>query len=799
MDIERPHRTTSTPTTTSELFICFTSRLSKSSSMRLSSKSILSPARAAAVSDNKGSQFHSLSTSLSRRLRHNGSVKGGAQSPAMFPSSKKNKGSSGFADNPEPSSPKVTCIGQVRVKTKKQGKKMKMRACRSKRLSSGVGGAAGGGETSFRRIEHSHSHEGINQGLQNQQNQQECGLNHRNQRWVHLPLTICEALRTFGSEFSCLFPCKSSCFSGGGFCGGGGDKGDKAGEEREIPSPTSCAVFRWLVSLQDGEGDGDGGGKRRRDIELVVGGEEEEEVERRENRVMMMERDCSRRRSIFDDMEFDDLFTNNNVKNNDNGSGEIIDNDVEYGDGDDDCDEKGGRVSVCVPPKNALLLMRCRSDPLKMASLSRKLWEVPLPQPDDDDNVEQGFKEVKVVEREAVSDDATEEIGKVKTEEIREDMTDEIREHKTEEIQEDETYDIGEIKPEENRDEKTEEVREEREYLVEGNEEIDQCLETVEVFPEFFGEELKETEEKQSVEDRGMLEEKECEALEEIQLIEDDNDADECLIEALFVEEKVEDDKNEQDLVVINSEESLQKLAKAEEEERESVALLETDELSIVHEEEERERERERGERGESSDISSSSLNSSEESTAESKEREDEEEQEQEEEKDQVEEQVQVEEEEEEARKSMDGENKKKTLPDCLLLMMCEPKVSMEVSKETWVCSTDFIRWLPERHQKKVANKTDGPGDSTTKKNKPAAVAAMPPHLVKHVSVQRYEQAAQPPIQPGRSSISFPAGGGSVANLLEQKLVKCGGYKPFVLTRCKSAPLREKGVLSSRV
>ncbi|KNA12292.1 hypothetical protein SOVF_127280 [Spinacia oleracea] len=743
MDIERPHRTTST--STSELFICFTSRLSKSSSMRLSSKSILSPARAAAVSDIKGS----LSTSISRRLRHNGSVRRGAQSPAMFPSSKKNKGSSGFADNPEPSSPKVTCIGQVRVKTKKQGKKMKMRACRSKRLSSG-GGAGGGGETSFRRIEHSHSHEGTNQGLQNQQNQQECGLNHRNQRWVHLPLTICEALRTFGSEFSCFSPCKSSCFSSGGFCGGGGDKG----EEKETPSPTSCAVFRWLVSLQDGEGDGDGGGKRRRDIELVVGGEEEVE-----NRVMMMERDCSRRRSIFDDMEFDDLFTNNNLKNNDNNgrSGEIIDNDVEY-----DCDEKGGKLSVCVPPKNALLLMRCRSDPLKMASLSRKLWEVPLPQPDDDvvddddddgvdDNVEHENEEVKVVEREVVLDGKIEEIGEVET--------GEIKELKTGEIREDETEEIIEVK--------TEEIVEE----------IDQVLENFEDLRVFAGEEKNETEEKLIIENREMLEEEKCETLEETQLIEDEIDADECLIEGLLVEEKVEDDKNEQDLVAINLEELLQILAKAEEEERESVALLETDELSIVDEEKEIERER-----GESSEISASSysLNSSEESTAESKEREDEEEQEQE--KDQVEvvveeqEQVQVEE-DEEARKSMEGENnKKKTLPDCLFLMMCEPKVSMEVSKETWVCSTDFSRWLPERHQKKVANK--------------AAVAAMPPHLVKP---QRYEQAAQPPIQPGRSSISFPASGGSVANFIEQKRVKGGGgggYEPFVLTRCKSAPLR---------
>ncbi|KAL8481571.1 hypothetical protein ACS0TY_027904 [Phlomoides rotata] len=39
-------------------------------------------------------------------------------------------------------------------------------------------------------------------------------------------------------------------------------------------------------------------------------------------------------------------------------------------------------------------------------------------------------------------------------------------------------------------------------------------------------------------------------------------------------------------------------------------------------------------------------------------------------------------------------ENKSSSLPECLLLMMCEPKLSMVVSKEIWVCGTDFIRLL---------------------------------------------------------------------------------------------------------
>lgn len=128
-DYYRPQRTTSinssssttATTATSELFVCFTSRLSSSSSMKLSSsKSILSPARAR---DAPPPAQISLSSSLSRRLRSNGSLKGGQASP-MFPSSGKKRGSAGF-ENPEPSSPKVTCIGQVRVKTKKQGKRLR--------------------------------------------------------------------------------------------------------------------------------------------------------------------------------------------------------------------------------------------------------------------------------------------------------------------------------------------------------------------------------------------------------------------------------------------------------------------------------------------------------------------------------------------------------------------------------------------------------------------------------------------------------------------------------------------------
>ncbi|KAF2287358.1 hypothetical protein GH714_039724 [Hevea brasiliensis] len=226
--------------------------------MKISSKSILSPGRA-----REPSQI-SLSNSLSRRLRTNGSMKGGQASP-MFPTNGKKRGCA--FENPEPSSPKVTCIGQVRVKTKKQGKKFRTRSQRR-------------GEVSFRRVDQTSTsnssnieasnhqdftHNHANNQFLNQQQQQEC-LPHRNQRWVHLPLTICEALRAFGAEFNCFLPCRSSCMASEK------EKEDKAAGSS---NSSSCgAVFaRWLVAVQEGD-------EKGREIELVVGEEEEDREDR---------------------------------------------------------------------------------------------------------------------------------------------------------------------------------------------------------------------------------------------------------------------------------------------------------------------------------------------------------------------------------------------------------------------------------------------------------------------------------------------------------------------------------------
>ncbi|KAL7143376.1 hypothetical protein ABFS83_08G187300 [Erythranthe nasuta] len=132
-------------------------------------------------------------------------------------------------------------------------------------------------------------------------------------------------------------------------------------------------------------------------------------------------------------------------------------------------------------------------------------------------------------------------------------------------------------------------------------------------------------------------------------------------------------------------------------------------------------------------------------------------------------------------------------LPECLLLMMCEPKLSMEVSKETWVCSTDFVR-RPERPQKAANAAANGGGcchhGAAVKRRQLVVVDQSKPPTAAKPNVP-----AAPPskkndgLQPARSSCSLPAAAPSMAAVIEQKL-GAAGYEPFALTRCKSEPMR---------
>uniref|UniRef100_M8AWS3 Uncharacterized protein n=1 Tax=Aegilops tauschii TaxID=37682 RepID=M8AWS3_AEGTA len=144
-------------------------------------------------------------------------------------------------------------------------------------------------------------------------------------------------------------------------------------------------------------------------------------------------------------------------------------------------------------------------------------------------------------------------------------------------------------------------------------------------------------------------------------------------------------------------------------------------------------------------------------------------------------------------------EQRKKSgeLPDCLLMMMCEPKLSMEVSKETWVCSTDFVHWKSHqgqnRRQQNAAaapeemkdDSSNAPDTSVAKDTEESAVvpapanpACMPP-----------QAAPKPPTKPA----------GEQKLKLELPKVAAGvvaAYAPLVLKRCKSEPLRSSARLA---
>ncbi|KVI02181.1 uncharacterized protein LOC112500445 [Cynara cardunculus var. scolymus] len=612
MDSDRPppHRTTSTSsttTTTSDLFICFTSRhhhssSSSTSSMKISSKSILSPGR-----HTSRDPPISLSTSLSRRLRTSRSIKGGA-SPAMFPTSGKKKG--GGFENPEPSSPKVTCIGQVRVKSKKkQGKRLRTL---SRRHSTG--------DVSFRKLDHNHhSRDGFsksqNLGSNFQQGCNSFGSNQENlpeklhnPRWVHLPLTICEALRALGSEFSCLFPCRSSCFSPATER----EKEEKTDQRQGSGSGSCAAVFtRWLVAFQDGD---DGGGRGgRREIELVVGGDDDDEGDDEIRSIR------TSRRHVFDDLE-------------------IVNDRIEG------CYKDEARLSICIPPKNALLLMRCRSDPLKMEALANRLWEPTIDDYEEEEDEDEYHIPLKTEAFDQEHEANQETILKRSLQEEDQETHNEYQE--THEEDQEITF-FGSLFDE----------------LVDQDQESDEMEDAKE---ELFEEEIQETE----------------------------------------MESKIEKVKGFEEEVT------------------------------------------QFGDRSETVD--------------ESKERE-------------------------------AGVLEREGLPECLLLMMCEPKLSMEVSKETWVSSKDFVRRHSSRKKPPAPPQlqppikpTNGQNESKVSSTTTTKGLASTTKYQNHVTA---EDAAAAAVQPGRSSCSLPAPP-SMAEMLEQKLVNAVGYEPFVLTRCKSEPMR---------
>lgn len=624
----------------------------------------------------------------------------------MFPSggtgTKKRAG--GF-ENPEPSSPKVTCIGQVRVKTKKQGKKMRMISSRSKRSRSG--GGCGGAEASFRKAEQNINQQESFQTLHfpnhqiSSSSQREC-LRHRNQRWVHLPLTICEALRAFGSEFNCLIPNKSSCLSGGE-----AKKDEESKGVRSESGNSSCgAVFaRWFVALGDGED-----GNKRREIELVVGEEEEEE-----ETTEITSGSHSLRRQVFEGIEFKEeaLMT----------------------------EQEEGRVSICVPPKNALLLMRCRSDPVKMAALGNRFWEMPAAPNEEEYEEEEEQEDEGVEEKE-------QEQGQVGLETELDCVCDGEQVEDPEEQKDGELNSVLEEEAEDERPEKSQSLYEVPEVIEEK-----ECQENE--GPDREEQELNVNEPALVAQEAVLVDCSLAEVFADPEMEE---------MEAHEVEEAREEEMRDAELPISEEEEQEQVLDKVEEE---AEAEVEVTEESTAEEEKETRK----------------STWEAEESRVKVTE-------------DRPEPEPEPETESEEPEAQMDPQPKRSSqspvLPDCLLLMMCEPKLSMEVSKETWVCSTDFIRCLPERH---VSSSSNNKKDRKDEAKKPPRVSIDSKASNPAPAHQQQQQMMQPP----RSSCSFPiqAGGPvSMAEIIGQKLVGSTAYEPFVLTRCKSEPMRSASKLA---
>nr|CAD1842560.1 unnamed protein product [Ananas comosus var. bracteatus] len=112
----------------------------------------------------------------------------------------------------------------------------------------------------------------------------------------------------------------------------------------------------------------------------------------------------------------------------------------------------------------------------------------------------------------------------------------------------------------------------------------------------------------------------------------------------------------------------------------------------------------------------------------------------------------------------------------------------MEVSKETWVCSTDFLRWRPPHY-----GQQPGGGGQPSKEG---AVGKPKP-----------KPKTKPTAKPKPKRISgghdHLKGVAATALAVEQKLKLAvpapppmAPFGPFVLTRCKSEPMRSSARLA---
>ncbi|CAN6292590.1 unnamed protein product [Urochloa humidicola] len=805
-----------------ELFICFTSRPSAASaasvaaggapsSLRPSNSSkLLSPGRASVGAGAEAVPPPPLHPSLSRRLRNSGSLKGG-QSP-MFPSGSTGggrRGRGGF-EPAEPSSPKVTCIGQVRVKGgKRKAKHASAAALRSRSRRGGVGG--GSAEASFRRAGDDRD-----------------GPQGKNQGWVYqIPVNICEALKTFGS-------CGGRSLCSPSRPGGAGERGALSGDahggkKRRQRAPAGgswlcgAAVARCLLAIQEEEDDEVGKGAavvpaeemRASEVGLVMEGWD---VEEEEKAVMVGEVEVGKKDEIL-----------------------VVGK------------EEEGRVSVCIPPRNALLLMRCRSDPVRMAALATRFWGSPAAA-----TVEQVDNEVA-----GGVDDEEEEEEEEDEAEAEAECKDEAR-HSAVSVKD---IDCGECGGGGNDGGEAGEIDQAQAEAEEGS----KCGDLVE--EEKDGSSGVEIEEAQIVRKDAALEVSlgEDTATENqgpgmVELVvsneEEDASAQEKVEEELKGRRSIsnyspsaalKEDRNklrrlssrrrvstssrassasdragrrhsfsaetearrssfsglkdsrrasfsidrdgrrwsfsieQEHLVaepkVLMASRKGKKATSEQESEKDCAVVVAPNSAEEGQESYEDGKEEETTKNGEEGETRDSEMNQD------------------------VEKVENRAEDYGEAGPVVPRRKKSGELPDCLLLMMYEPKLSMEVSKETWVCSTDFVHWKSYQgknnrncHPQKAsasgndaATATDEPKD---KENVEGSTVANDTQESKNPSTVNLAAAPMPPPVAQKTPPPKPATTEQKMKLDMPLVANATAYAPFVLKRCKSEPMRSSARLA---
>ncbi|CAA6661083.1 unnamed protein product [Spirodela intermedia] len=671
----------------SEFFICFTSRPSSSSSMRMpSGKSLPSPGR--------GTAAPSLSASLSRRLKNSGSLKGG-QSPATIPGAGGNRRKSFPIEAAEPSSPKVTCIGQVKVKTARMKKKKKSKATRSSSSKQGTLYLRRGGEAA-------------------DVGESRACLPNRNQKWVHLPLSsVCEAVRSFGSEFNCFLPCgggrRSDC-SAATPGGGGGEKleedaaaGPRHGGEKSerVGGVWSCgaAFARWLMAVQESEEVKRGEMVELKAVEVMVGA-----VDRGE---LTMDGEKKER-------------------------------------------ENATVVTPLRSPRNALLLMRCRSDPVKMAALTSRFWGSPTKVQVEDMEEARGDEEDEDGDKPVVEDEYSEGAVAVEKETLA-------------------TAIVAETMVKDHSDAPLEAGN--------GGGEGQPQRHSVEARPELSNQSKEEEEEGVSkVEEEAPMEKA---ALPGRSRVWEEGPAQDaagskigrssnggCLEresrrvsfsggEKEGRRHSFSTEKDVRRMSSFREKEGRRRWSFSSEVTRRPPVQTTAEAEHVVKKMKKKKKKKKEGE-GKDLGTGAGSFDQSTASVA----------------------AVAA----DDCEGGGPGERGEKgnELPDCLLLMMYEPKLSMEVSKETWVCSSDFLRHRPRHHQKQpkpeaamaaAASGGGGANNLTSTTTDPVPQPSPPP---------------PPSAPPAVDAHSSPA---ERTNTTEKK-VAAPSYGPFGLTRCKSEPMR---------